>query len=157
MFTCRTWTLLNLWSDKGEKPRFISFEQEKETIGLLEAELDKVQDHGLKSVAILTKTMKEAKKLYKQVKDSDRDYQLLEESENITQGKIAILPSYLAKGLEFDAVLLMNFDEVYTDNEIDIKLLYVAMTRPLHHLSMIGRKKDSFLLNKLHPRLFDVH
>ena len=141
----------------GEKPQFVAFEHEHEIDGLLEEEISKLQENGIKSIAILTKTMEEAKKLSKKVKSSKREYQLLEESENIAQGKIAIVPSYLAKGLEFDAVLLLNIDEVYTDHEIDIKLLYVAMTRPLHHLSIIGRDTDSFLLNKLDSNLFQTN
>ena len=43
------------------------------------------------------------------------------------------MPSYLSKGLEFDAVILYNANSV-TDNNIDSKLLYVAMTRAMHEL-----------------------
>lgn len=43
--------------------------------------------------------------------------------------------SYLSKGLGFDAVILYNANSVnYTDNNIDSKLLYVAMTRAMHEL-----------------------
>jgi len=46
-----------------------------------------------------------------------------------------IVPSYLVKGLEFDAVFLANANqETYQPIELDIKLLYVALTRPLHQL-----------------------
>lgn len=45
------------------------------------------------------------------------------------------MPSYLSKGLEFDAVILYNANSVnYTNNNIDSKLLYVAMTRAMHEL-----------------------
>ena len=45
------------------------------------------------------------------------------------------MPSYLSKGLEFDAVILYNANSVnYTDNNIDFKLLYVAMTKAMHEL-----------------------
>ncbi len=46
---------------------------------------------------------------------------------------INILPSYLSKGLEFDAVVIANRNN-FKDNVIDLKLLYVSMTRALHKL-----------------------
>ena len=47
-----------------------------------------------------------------------------------------MVPSYLAKGLEFDAVIIYNVDDYDCKNEIDMKLLYVAMTRALHKLDI---------------------
>ena len=45
------------------------------------------------------------------------------------------MPSYLSKGLEFDSVIIYNAnDVVYTDKNIDMKLLYVAITRAMHEL-----------------------
>jgi DNA helicase-2/ATP-dependent DNA helicase PcrA len=48
---------------------------------------------------------------------------------------MVLVPSYLSKGLEFDAVIIAG-GENYTDSEIDIKLLYVAMTRALHKMDI---------------------
>ena len=56
---------------------------------------------------------------------------------------ISIVPSYLAKGLEFDSVILFNVsDEKYTETSLDIKLLYVAITRAMSKLDVyyIGNK-----------------
>ena len=49
------------------------------------------------------------------------------------------IASYLAKGLEFDGVIIANATEgKYNSNKgIDMKLLYVAMTRPLHELNVL--------------------
>lgn len=73
--------------------------------------------------------------------------QLLKENEEIKSGHIVIVPSYLAKGLEFDAVVVVLVDEIYSIDEIDIKLLYVAMTRPMHQLYLIGKNKTDLLLD----------
>ncbi|WP_141201646.1 ATP-binding domain-containing protein [Paludifilum halophilum] len=48
----------------------------------------------------------------------------------------------------FDMVILINLDETYTTDELDLKLLYVAMTRTLHHLSLFGRR-GTFLLDEI--------
>ena len=75
--------------------------------------------------------------------------QLLRENEEINQEDVVIVHAQLAKGLEFDAVLLWSVDEVYSLNEIELKLLYVAMTRPLHRLALFGRSPSVFLLEQV--------
>jgi len=78
---------------------------------------------------------------------TELDIYLLEETTSIPQDKLVIVPSYLAKGLEFDAVFAVTYNEVYSDNhEIDIKLLYVVMTRALHRLILMGKQKRAFIL-----------
>jgi DNA helicase-2/ATP-dependent DNA helicase PcrA len=81
--------------------------------------------------------------------------QLLKENEEINQKDVVIVHAQLAKGLEFDAVLLCTLDEIYTVTEIDVKLLYVAMTRPLHHLSFYGKDHSAFLLEHVGEGLVD--
>ena len=50
--------------------------------------------------------------------------------------KICTISNQLAKGLEFDAVIINNACEhIYSSqNNLDMKLLYVAITRALHEL-----------------------
>ncbi|SFU32026.1 DNA helicase-2 / ATP-dependent DNA helicase PcrA [Alicyclobacillus macrosporangiidus] len=51
------------------------------------------------------------------------------------EGGVSVLPVYLAKGLEFDAVLLVGADaRHYDDSPLSAKLLYVGCTRALHRL-----------------------
>ena len=80
------------------------------------------------SIAIITKTLNDAKKL----KTIYKDYDLITPSDITYESKITIIPSYLSKGLEFDAVIII--DTFNKENKIDLKLLYVAMTRALHKL-----------------------
>lgn len=83
------------------------------------------------TVAIITKTKEEALNLYEKVKKKI-DINLIT-SDNLNYNhKVNILPSYLSKGLEFDSVIIIDtFDK---NSEIDLKLLYVSMTRALHKL-----------------------
>ncbi len=48
---------------------------------------------------------------------------------------LCVIPAALSKGLEFDAVIIADADS-YTER--DDKLLYVAMTRAMHELTVIG-------------------
>jgi DNA helicase-2/ATP-dependent DNA helicase PcrA len=47
------------------------------------------------------------------------------------KGGIVVIPSYLSKGLEFDVVFVTD-SENYGESDLDIKLLYVNITRALH-------------------------
>ena len=54
-------------------------------------------------------------------------------------GGICTITSYLAKGLEFDGVIITDASEnrFNSSNPTDMKLLYVSMTRPLHELHIL--------------------
>ena len=48
-----------------------------------------------------------------------------------------VLPAHLAKGLEFDAVIVTAVEDTFFIRELDAKLLYVAMTRAMHRLAVL--------------------
>lgn len=75
--------------------------------------------------------------------------QLLTEDETINQQLLLVVPSHLAKGLEFDAVIVATFDTPFFDTKIDRKLLYVALTRAMHELYLIGPTKKNVSFRKL--------
>ena len=59
------------------------------------------------------------------------------------------MPSYLSKGLEFEAVILSNANDIkYTLSDIDMKLLYVAITRAMHELYINYTGNITLPLNK---------
>ena len=53
--------------------------------------------------------------------------------------RVCTISNQLAKGLEFDAVILNNASEdIYSSkSSLDMKLLYVALTRALHELEIV--------------------
>ena len=53
---------------------------------------------------------------------------------------ITLIPAPTAKGLEFDAVVLVEPDAISADAPRGLRLLYVAMTRPTKHLSMVHHR-----------------
>jgi DNA helicase IV len=60
---------------------------------------------------------------------------------------IVVLPGYLAKGMDFDVVLVVGADDrTYTAAPLDAKLLYVAVTRALHRLYVLWTGQPSPLL-----------
>ena len=84
------------------------------------------------SVAVITKDDKEAIKLY-ELLNKDLDISLVELNSKNYNKKLIVIPAYLAKGLEFDSVIVYNNrDNSYKKNEKN--LLYVACTRAQHIL-----------------------
>ena len=65
-------------------------------------------------------------------------------------GGICLVSSYLAKGLEFDAVIIYDVDQYDANSELDMKLLYVAMTRALHQLDVTYQKELIYPLASLY-------
>ena len=84
------------------------------------------------SVAIITKDDREAEKIYSLIKDN-LDISYIQLNTKILRRDLIVVPAYLAKGLEFDSVILYNDREnSYKSNERN--LLYVACTRAQHEL-----------------------
>jgi DNA helicase II / ATP-dependent DNA helicase PcrA len=142
----------------GEKPLFTKIDPSdlQKVREKLERDIHLFKKDGLNSIAIIGRTENECLNIHKMLADSKLPIQLLEEKQDMKKGSVVILPSYLSKGLEFDAVLLVSLEEVYAEEELDIKLLYVAMTRPMHKLYLYGSRPSDFLLNRANEIHFAI-
>lgn len=91
-----------------------------------------------KSIAIITKNDKEAEDVYNLLKDNT-DIVLIDGFSHIKRD-LVVLPSYIAKGLEFDSVIIYtDIDNKY--QEKDKYLYYVACTRAQHNLIIYNNDK----------------
>lgn len=118
-----------------EEPEIIQCKTTDELDNKLIKDIENYKSQGLNTVAIICKNRKTAADLYFRIAGRTKvklvDY--LEE-QSIT-GTI-IVPVYLAKGLEFDAVMVYGTDNKTYNTDYDKKLLYIACTRALHRLSL---------------------
>ena len=90
-----------------------------------------IYEHGFKSVAIITKNSAETNNLYNKLVKKNIKYSFTKNM--IKKDCVSMMPSYLAKGLEFDGVIIYNdINNKYTEEEK--KLHYVAITRAQHIL-----------------------
>lgn len=94
---------------------------------------------GYKSVAIICKTEKEALSLYKSLLKSNISVSYLNDKTSKYESGVYVTTSIAAKGLEFDAVIINDAScTVYnSSNNMDMHLLYVALTRALHKLKVL--------------------
>ena len=98
--------------------------------------IEKYKTEGFSSIAIICKNRKEASDLYFKLSNKI-NIKLIDylDYDSVLEGTL-ILPVYLAKGLEFDAVIVYQANYKSYNSEFDKKLLYIACTRALHRLSL---------------------
>lgn len=107
-------------------------------------------EHNYQSIAIICKDDKDTKDVYGKLKKLGVNISLINEKNEEYSGGLCIIPSYLSKGLEFDVVIVYNAnDKNYGESSIDMKLLYVAMTRAMHSLCIDYDGKLPSYLKKL--------
>lgn len=113
----------------------------------IKLKINLMPQEGFKSAAVVCKTMEECLQLKKLLKSLKLHTKVITGSEKEYSGGVVIAPSYLVKGLEFDMVIIANASrKTFSTEELDVKLLYVAMTRPLHRLFIYSCGEPTSLL-----------
>ncbi len=132
----------------GEQVQIIKEEGIPGIAKAIEGKIAEVKEAGYQSIAVIGKTIAECESLARHFKGTEAPV-IMTGKETEYRSGLVMLPSYLAKGLEFDVVIVANADSRnYRENELDTKLLYVIMTRPLHKLYIYYSGKLSPLLNE---------
>lgn len=112
-------------------------ENKEELIKNINDRINTYIKQGYKSIAIIGKDMSECENLEKKLRTIRKDIKLIRGKDSEYNSGISIVPSYLAKGLEFDCVLLSDVSkEKYGNSSLDIKLLYVSITRAMSKLDV---------------------
>ena len=119
----------------GDIPKIIKCLNEKEAAGKILTVIEEIIKNGKSSIGIITKSLEEGKTLEKILKKNKlKNISLVKGNEKENNDDIVIIPSYLTKGLEFDATIIYNpSKENYSDTLLDQRLLYVSLTRALHY------------------------
>ena len=119
-------------------PVCVQMQQRKDIGKQLKALLENIQQKGFETIAVICRDEKDTETVRKVLQT--------EQEEGFHNG-IMVLPVTLTKGLEFDAVVLWQPDTLrYGMNVKEAKLLYVAITRALHELYLLGENEQTELL-----------
>lgn len=111
------------------------------------SELNSMPKKKFSSAAVICKTLQECEILYRILCDLGYHINFITGNEDEFTGGKVLIPSYLVKGLEFDMVIIANASsDNFAYDDLDTKLLYVAMTRPLHELHIYSNGSISTLL-----------
>ncbi|TXK85453.1 3'-5' exonuclease [Paenibacillus sp. N3.4] len=131
----------------GNKVRIIQTDM-KGRLPLLKQAIATLQQGSSSTIAIVARTEKQAQDLHDVMTESGLVTNLITSKQRTYRGGISVLPIYLTKGLEFDAVILMDVTSGhYEATFMDAKLLYVGCTRALHELWLLAPGELSPLVN----------
>src|SRR5699024_6018532 len=120
----------------GKKPQLVDVNQKENIPKQIISSVQELVDRGHETIAIICKTFAEVDLLYDQLKNKI-DLKCIDEHTTTFEKGILILPIYLAKGIEFDAVIIPDVSHRQYFTELDQSLLYTACTRAMHELVML--------------------
>jgi len=129
----------------GEEPNISVASGQLSLNEMIMAEVKICQELGYQSIGLICKTERNALSLFERLKDRIAVQLIKNESISDLHG-VFIIPVYMSKGLEFDAVLICDTDSSNYNSEDDKKLLYIACTRALHRLNLFCEGEVSTLL-----------
>jgi DNA helicase IV len=101
------------------------------------------------TVAILTKTQDQAEVVSAFLDQNNRPHQLLNADDRNWTSNVLVLPIYLAKGLEFDAVIGYDVSQENYPDETSTGLLYTLASRAMHELALISVGPVTQLITKV--------
>ncbi len=121
-----------------------------ELISSINNRINEYLQNDYKSIAIIGKDMNECEEIEKKLRKTRKDIKLIKGKDSEYNSGISVVPSYLAKGLEFDCVIISNAnEEKYTYSSLDIKLLYVTITRAMSKLDIFYTGEITGLLKNI--------
>ncbi|MDU1566112.1 MAG: RNA polymerase recycling motor HelD [Clostridium sp.] len=132
---------------RGDKPIVLGFSDENNIKEQLLKDIKTYKEKGYKSIGIITKTIKEAQDVHNFLKDKVKVNALLNDEDEYVNDTL-VIPAFLAKGLEFDVVLIYNAGDENYDCEKERLLLYTACTRALHILRIYYLGKCTKLIKE---------
>jgi len=137
----------------GSVPTVTRIEKMPDLIPALLHTIETVLAKGLRSVAIICKNTYQSQKVFADLAPHIDLNLVIDEDDAFHQG-IIVIPSYLAKGLEFDAVLVVNADAINYSQDEERHILYTICTRTLHDLSIFYYGKPSPFLSEMDKTLY---
>lgn len=145
---------IDAFNRDGQKPVLYTLPNESEMLSKLRLQ---IQQHAINqdTTAIITKTRADAQTLATAL--GDKKVTLIQsENQRLAKGMI-IVPSYLAKGLEFDAVIIWHADNSRYGVDSERRLLYTVASRAMHTLTLLAENSGSILLDTVPTDLYEVN
>lgn len=120
----------------GEKPQILQFGSAVEELSGIMGLISTYRKSGYKSLGIICKTEQQAREMADVLKSYANDISFLSSQSSAFVQGIVITSAHMAKGLEFDEVIIPQTEERNYRSEIDKSMFYVAVTRAMHRLTL---------------------
>ena len=129
----------------GTIPELKRVEDDAELHSCISSKVAELRDQRLNTIAIICKSAEESSRAYEGLSEIEGIKLLKSSSTEYEQG-VVVVPSYLSKGIEFDAVIIYDASErVYGDESLR-RIFYTACTRAMHVLQLYSVGEPSSLL-----------
>ena len=110
---------------------------------------------GHQTIAIICKTEDETQSAFAEL-SKYLEVQLMNKNTYSYDKGVLILPSYLSKGIEFDAVIIYDASKESYNRELERKLFYTACTRAMHELYLFSKNELSSFVEAIPTELYAV-
>jgi DNA helicase-2/ATP-dependent DNA helicase PcrA len=124
---------------EGRKPTVTQAADMTELAARIKERIRSLQADGHRTIAVIGKTFAESQEAYQALR-GDSPLRLIGKEAVSFEAGTLVIPSYLAKGVEFDAVIIYNASQYQYGRERERKLFYTACTRAMHelHICCVG-------------------
>ncbi|MCY8124074.1 UvrD-helicase domain-containing protein [Bacillus spizizenii] len=137
----------------GEIPLIFKTEGREDLCQKLTKEIDRLKKQGHETIAVICKTAQQCIQAHAHMSEYI-DVRLIHKENQTFQKGVCVIPVYLAKGIEFDAVLVYDASEEHYHTEHDRRLLYTACTRAMHMLTVFYTGEASPFVTVVPPHLY---
>lgn len=129
----------------GEMPLLTQLDNQAELHRSIASKVADLRERQYYTIAIICKSEAESAAAYESLSGIE-DLKLVKSGSVEYEQGVVVIPAYLAKGIEFDAVLIYDASaESYGDDSLR-RLFYTACTRAMHHLHLYSVGEPSPLL-----------
>ena len=135
----------------GERPQMVACHDAEEELSQVRRGLEAFLASAHHSLGILCKTQDQADSLYAKLHGVEGGIHLLHARSNTFRSGVIVATAHLAKGLEFDQVIVPFCSEDNFHTLIDRHMLYVACTRAMHRLLLTYTSRPSPFLEAALP------
>ena len=130
----------------GPAPEIAAYSKPAEQAAQIERLIRAWQSDNIKTIAVIDRTDAQLKALLKAL-PADLNARILDVNGELYEGGVLLARAGDIKGFEFDGVIIANASEArFPNTELDARLLYVCLTRPLHRLACLYEKTLTPLL-----------
>lgn len=138
----------------GSKPLLVRVDDPAALPQAAAAHVRRLHEKGIRSVSIICKTAAEAQRAYAELRKELPLHLVTADDDTLAHGDV-VIPAYLAKGLEYDGVLIYDASDGTYSHESERRLFYTACTRALHHLHLLYTGSPTPFLAGALPDLAD--
>jgi DNA helicase II / ATP-dependent DNA helicase PcrA len=134
----------------GDKPVLTRVSDQAELHRCIASKISDLRNRGYNTIAIICKSAAESTAAYEALSNVE-EIKLVKSGTTEYEQGVVVIPAYLAKGIEFDAVIIYNASaKVYGDESLR-RLFYTACTRAMHYLQLYSVGEPSPFLRNVVP------